>query len=161
MPSPPAPLLTTAAVALTAAIGSAGTDPSSRWYRRLDKPSWQPPGAAFGVIWTTLYALLSLAGARALNRAAEHDDPGARGRYTRAYAANLALNAGWTWTFFRAERPKLAVAESAVLAASTADLARRSWQLDRTAGAALVPYAAWTSFATVLSAEIARRNPGA
>lgn len=161
MTTPPAPLLTGAAVAVTAAIGSVGTSSSSRWYRKLDKPSWQPPGAVFPVVWTILYTLLGLAGARALNRATEQPDPEVRSRYTRAYGANLVLNAGWTWTFFRAERPKLAVAESAVLAASTIDLTRRTWTLDRTAGVALLPYAAWTSFATVLSAEIARRNPGA
>jgi tryptophan-rich sensory protein len=77
----------------------------------------------------------------------------------RAYLANLALNAGWTWLFFRTRRPALATAEAALLAASTADLARRSWALDRPAGAALVPYAAWTSFAAALTAAIARRNP--
>ena len=46
-----------------------------------------------------------------------------------------------------------------LLAASTADLARRSWAVDRRAGAALVPYAVWTSFAAALSGAIARRNP--
>ncbi|TWF75669.1 TspO/MBR related protein [Pseudonocardia hierapolitana] len=45
-------LLTTAAVAVTAAVGRLGTDVSSRWYRRLDKPSWQPPGVAFPLVWT-------------------------------------------------------------------------------------------------------------
>lgn len=161
MTTPPAPLITTAAVALTAAVGTAGTDTSSLWYRRLDKPSWQPPGPAFGIVWTVLYGLLGLAGARSLDRAADEADPEASRSYSRAYAANLILNAGWTWAFFKAKRPKLSVAQSALLAASTVDLARRSWRLDRTAGAALIPYAAWTSFATVLSGEIARRNPEA
>ncbi|GAA2706326.1 hypothetical protein GCM10010429_16830 [Micromonospora olivasterospora] len=48
---------TSAAVALTAAIGAAATDPSTRWYRRLRKPSWQPPAAAFPAVWTPLYGL--------------------------------------------------------------------------------------------------------
>ncbi len=46
-----------------------------------------------------------------------------------------------------------------LLAVSTADLARRSRVLDRRAGAALVPYVAWTPFAAALTAAIARRNP--
>lgn len=46
-----------------------------------------------------------------------------------------------------------------MLIASTVDLARRTRQLDTVGGAALVPYAAWTAFATALTAELARRNP--
>ena len=49
--------------------------------------------------------------------------------------------------------------EAVLLAASTADPARRSWTVDRRAGAVLVPYAAWTSFAAALTASIARRDP--
>lgn len=150
-------LLTTAAVAVTAGVGSVGTDVSSRWYRGLDKPSWQPPGAAFPVVWTALYALLAGSGARALDRAQLDGEPSRR-RFLAAYGANLALNAGWTWSFFRAKRPALAVAEALALVTSTVDLTRRTWQLDRNAGIALLPYVAWTTYATALTAELARRN---
>lgn len=150
---------TSAAVGATAVVGTVGTDVASSWYRRLDKPPWQPPGPVFGGVWTVLYVLLALTGGRALTAIDRHG-PGARQRrgYVRAYAANLALNAGWPWVFFRAESPLLAVVESGVLTASTADLVRRTWQADPTAGVALLPYLTWVTGATVLSAEIARRN---
>ena len=155
----PRPLLiTSAAVAVTAAVGTAGTDTTSRWYRRLDKPSWQPPGPAFGIAWTLLYVLLAGAGARALRRSEQEDEAGSGSRYLRAYGTNLVLNAGWTWAFFRAKRPALALAEVLVLEASTVDLARRTWRLDRPSGVALLSYAAWVTYATALTAEIARRN---
>lgn len=150
-------LITTAAVAATAVAGKIGTDVSSRWYKRLDKPSWQPPGAAFPVVWSALYTLIAGGGARALHRA-EQEGPQARNRYLGAYGTNLALNAGWTWSFFTAQNPPLAAAEVLALEASTLDLVRRTWQLDRNAGIALLPYAAWTTFATALTVEIARRN---
>ncbi|GAA0926965.1 tryptophan-rich sensory protein [Pseudonocardia zijingensis] len=150
-------MITTAAVAATAAAGKVGTDVTSRWYRRLDKPSWQPPGAAFPVVWSVLYALIAGSGARALDRA-EQEGPQARNRYLGAYGTNLALNAGWTWSFFTAQNPPPATLEVLALEASTLDLVRRTWQLDRNAGIALLPYAAWTTFATALTAEIARRN---
>ena len=42
--------------------------------------------------------------------------------------------------------------------ASSADLVRRAWKSAPERGALLAPYAVWTGFATVLSAEIARLN---
>jgi benzodiazapine receptor len=149
----PAYLTAVTTVGVTALAGSAGTDVNSRWYRRLDKPPWQPPGPVFGTVWTVLYALLAMAGGRALSH-------GASRRHVRAFGLNLVLNAGWSWVFFRAHRPVLAVVESAALTVSTVDLARRTWPLDRVAGVSLLPYAAWVTGATVLSGDLARRNSG-
>ena len=62
-------LVTSVAAAVTAAVGGAGTDVTSRWYAQLDKPSWQPPGPAFGIVWGVLYVLLAGAAGRGLDRA--------------------------------------------------------------------------------------------
>ncbi|GAA3456639.1 TspO/MBR family protein [Dactylosporangium matsuzakiense] len=147
-------LKTTAAVTVAAGIGSLVTRPGDRWYRHLEKPAWQPPPKAFPLVWTPLYGLIAFAGARALDASRGP----ARRQFAVAYAANLALNAGWTAVFFGARRPRAALAEIALLNASNLDLLRRAWQADRTAGAALAPYVAWTGFATALNASIARRN---
>ena len=149
---------TTAAVVTTALVGGAATDPSSRWYRRLDAPAWQPPPAVFGPVWTALYGSIAWSGARVLDRQSREDRSADRSRYLVAYGANLALNAGWSLSFFGAQRPVLAAVDNAVLAGSTYDLVRRTWQEDAVAGAVLLPYAAWVTFAAALSAEIARRN---
>lgn len=149
-------LRTSAAVAATAVIGSLGTDVQSRWYRQLDKPTWQPPGAAFGPAWTTLYGLMALASARTLDRV---EEPEERRAFAAAFGANLVLNAGWTWLFFKAHRPRWALAEIVLLEASTLDLTRRAAKADPHAAAMLVPYAGWVAFATALNAAIARRNP--
>lgn len=69
------------------------------------------------------------------------------------------LNTAWTPLFFRLRRPWWAAAEAAALTVSSADLARRARPVSPPAAAALVPYAAWCGFATVLSTAIARRNP--
>jgi tryptophan-rich sensory protein len=145
---------TAAGVAAAAAAGSAATRPGSTWYQSLEKPRWQPPPAAFPVVWTSLYALIALAAARALNRL----PPAERRRFWRTYAINLGLNAGWTGVFFGARRPGLALAEIAALNWSNVTLLRRAWRTDRLAGAALLPYVAWTGFATVLNGTIAARN---
>lgn len=152
---PPSLLRTSAAVAATAVVGTLGTDVKSAWYRNLDKPRWQPPGAAFGPAWTALYALLALASARTVDRLGR---PEARRAFATAFGVNLALNAGWNWLFFKAHRPRLALTEIVVLEASTLDLTRRATRADCTAAAMLTPYAAWVAFATALNAAIARRN---
>jgi tryptophan-rich sensory protein len=147
---------TSAAVVATAVIGGLGTDVTSRWYQDLDKPAWQPPGAAFGPAWTTLYGLMALASARTLDRA---EEPGERRAFATAFGANLVLNAGWNWLFFKARRPRWALAEILLLEASTLDLTRRAAKADAGSARMLVPYAGWVAFATALNAAIARRNP--
>ena len=148
-------------VALTAAGAVAGTIPSERgtrsaWYRSLRKPRIQPPAAVFPVVWTGLYVATAAASAVAQAEADETQ----RRRYQAALAANMALNAGWCWTFFSWHRLGASVGVAAALAASTADLARRAGSLRRGAGVALVPYAGWTAFATVLTEAIRRANTG-
>jgi tryptophan-rich sensory protein len=134
-------------VVAAAVVGGIGTRPSSTWYRSLDKPSWQPPSWVFGPVWTALYASIAVGTARAMERA----DAAERWSLEQQLWANMALNAGWCWLFFSAERPKAALAEIAVLEASTLALTRRV--------PALAPYAAWNGFATALNAAIVRRNP--
>lgn len=149
--------ITSGAVALCAAVGSLATQPDSTWYRRLDLPPWQPPKLAFPVVWTALYAGVAASGAAALTEIDRAKGQG-RGRYLAALGANLALNSGWSLVFWRLRSPGAAAVESAVLTASAVDLARRTGTVHRTAGKALAPYAIWCGFATVLSAEIHRRN---
>lgn len=145
---------TVPAVVATAVVGGLGTRPGSPWYRSLDKPSWQPPAAVFGPTWSGLYALIAGGSARAMAAM----PPAERASYERALWANLALNAGWCWLFFTAERPRLALAEIVLLEASTLDLVRRAAAADPAAAAALAPYAAWNGFAAALNASIALRN---
>jgi tryptophan-rich sensory protein len=147
---------TCAAVATTAGVGVLGTDVTSRWYWHLDKPAWQPPGAAFGPAWTTLYALMAVASARTLDRL---DEPAERRAFATAFGANLMLNAAWNWLFFKARRPRWALAEILLMEVSTLDLTRRAAHVDRPAAKMLLPYAGWVAFATALNASIARRNP--
>jgi tryptophan-rich sensory protein len=139
---------------VAALLGGLATDPDSRWFRDLQKPPWYPPPQAFGIVWTGLYTGIAWASGEVFAH-------GGGPSFGRAYAVNLALNAGWTPVFFRAHRPWAAAAESAVLTASTADLVRRASRVSPRAAAVLIPYAAWTAFATALTVAIGRRNrPG-
>lgn len=144
-----------AIVGVTALVGSLLTDPNSRWYKSLDLPPWQPPAVAFPVVWSALYAGTTVASAAAI---AELPEPQANS-FKTALVANMVLNAGWSGVFFRAHRPAAATVVAGALAASSADLARRAGASPGTLRKlTLGSYAAWCTFATALSGEIARRN---
>jgi tryptophan-rich sensory protein len=146
---------TTLSVGATSGIGSIASQPRiTRWYSRLRKPSYVPPNGVFPVAWTTLYADIAVTSATAIDRLrAAGRDKEAR-NYVVALAANLILNAGWSWLFFKYQKLGASAIGAAVLAASSADLARRTAAADPRAGAALVPYPLWCAFATVMSGHI-------
>jgi tryptophan-rich sensory protein len=99
---------------------------------------------------------MAVASARTLDRL---DEPAERRAFATAFGTNLMLNAGWNWLFFRARRPRWALAEILLMEVSTLDLTRRAAHVDRPAAKMLIPYAGWVAFATALNASIAARNP--
>ncbi|MFJ1563708.1 tryptophan-rich sensory protein [Streptomyces erythrochromogenes] len=62
--------------------------------------------------------------------------------------------------FFAARSPRGGLVGTALLTLSTLDVLRVTARVDRTAAAALTPYAAWCACATTLNADIVRRNGG-
>ena len=147
--------LTAAGCALAVAVlGGLSTD-IGPWYASLRRPAWQPSDAWFGPVWTALYALCALSGTMAWRAA-----PTATARQTLllAWALNAFLNVAWSLLFFRLRRPDWALLEVGLLWASIAALVVLSVRHRRAAGALLLPYLAWVSFAAVLNREIVRLN---
>ena len=144
---------------LVALLGSRLTIPNlGGWYRRLDKPAWNPPDRVFGPVWTVLYLLMGVAAVRVwrARRAGRDVHPA-----LALYGVQLGLNLAWSWLFFDRRRLDLALADFAALDVAIAGTAVAFGRVRPDAGLLLVPYLAWSAFATVLNAEIARRNdPG-
>ncbi|WP_326570013.1 tryptophan-rich sensory protein [Actinacidiphila glaucinigra] len=143
-----------AAVAAAATIGIAAADTRSAWYQRLPKPSRQPPPWAFSATRIPLYAGIAWSGGRAWCQAGH----GERMALATALAVNLSLNAAWSWMFFVARSPRAGLAGALLLNASNVHLIRRAARSDLHAAAALLPYAAWSWFASALNARIAHLN---
>lgn len=78
---------------------------------------------------------------------------------SRRLGANLALNTGWTWLFFRRRNPRAALAGTLLLDLSNAGLIRQLARTDPVAARTPLPYAAWCAFATALNVSLTRRNP--
>lgn len=151
---------TSAAVTACAVVGIAATIPvtDSRWFRQLQKPSWQPPNALFGPVWTLLYADIAVVAALHLADCLDAGETDEARRDAVALGVNLLLNAGWSVVFWRGRSLPAATAVAAALAASSTDLVRRVGRRPER-GAVLAPYAAWSTFATFLTGALWRRNP--
>jgi tryptophan-rich sensory protein len=138
------------AVAATAFFGSQFTPSGStgEWYDALDKPPFTPPSAAFPIAWTTLYILMAVAGYRV-----SHDR-----RAISFWGVQLALNAAWSPIFFGLRSPGLALIDIVALLAMIALATREAARVDKPAAWMMAPYLGWVTFATLLNAEIVRRN---
>ena len=136
-----------------AALGSWATVRGLRdWYPALRKPSWNPPNAVFGPVWTTLY--LAMAVAVWLVWRSGGDVAVALG----LFALQLALNAAWSVVFFGQRNPRGGLVVIVVLWLAIAATLVVFVSIDPLAGALLIPYLAWVTFASVLNGAIARLN---
>jgi tryptophan-rich sensory protein len=149
-----------AAVAGAAWFGSRYSPKDARtrlWYSRLEKPNYNPPNYVLPFAWGTLYTLMAISGWRVWQ---EKDSP-ERSKALRLWAAQLASNAEWTKLFFGEHRPVRALADVIALESMIVRYIATARKVDAGAALCFVPYAAWVGFATVLNADIARRNPDA
>lgn len=128
---------------------------TEEWYRGLDKPPYNPPNAVFPIVWPVLYTLMTTAGWRVWRQ------PGsARRTWSLAlWAAQIPVNAAWTYFFFGRQAPVEALADNFLLEGLLLGFIVAAEEIDRPAAACFVPYAAWVGFAVLLNAEIVRRNP--
>lgn len=136
-------------------MGTFFTDLSiGTWYPTLIKPAWTPSGATIGLIWTILYGLMAIAA-----WVVWLDGGVKRQRHPLGlYALQLLLNLGWTFVFFGLRSPGIALVEIGVLWMAILVTSVSFWRTSRLAGALMVPYLIWVSFAAALNAKIWRLN---
>jgi benzodiazapine receptor len=75
------------------------------------------------------------------------------------FAVQLGANALWSWLFFAWRQGALSFAEILVLWCLILATTISFWRTSKLAGALLLPYLAWVSFASVLAYTIWRANP--
>lgn len=142
-----------AAVVLVLACGA--LFPPGDWYSALRKPTWQPPSWVFGPVWSSLYALLTIALALMLKARR-----GPRRRVALGwFGLQLGLNAAWTPLFFGLQRPDLAFLVICALWIALLGSILAAFKLRPLAGWLQVPTLAWVSFALVLNGVIFALNP--
>lgn len=124
------------------------------WYLTITKPAWNPPGWIFGPAWITLYTLMGIA---AYLLWQQRSLPEAKIALW-VYGIHLIFNALWSILFFGLKNPALAFAEIVVLLLLITATIVLFWRIHPLAGALLLPYLAWVSFATYLNYTIWQLN---
>lgn len=140
---------------IAAAIGSAASIQASPFYTQLIRPEWAPPPNLFGPVWTILYALMGIAawlvwragGFRAARKA------------LTLFLVQLAVNALWSWLFFGWRLGGLAFADIILLWMLIVATLIAFWRVRPLAGALLIPYLIWVSFASALNYSVWQLNP--
>ena len=138
-----------------AGLGAAASVHAGPFYAQLARPAWAPPASLFGPVWTVLYALMAIA-AWSVWRVAGF---GAARAALGLFLVQLAANALWSWLFFGWHRGALAFADILLLWVLIAATLLAFWRIRPLAGALLLPYLAWVSFAAVLNVAVWQANP--
>jgi tryptophan-rich sensory protein len=139
---------------IAAAIGSIASIRAASFYSQLARPNWAPPPDLFGPVWTVLYALMGIAawlvwrtgGFQAAQTA------------LTLFLVQLAFNALWSWLFFGWHQGALAFADIIVLWVLIVATLVAFWRINVVAGALLIPYLLWVSFATALNYSVWQLN---
>lgn len=138
-----------------AAVGAVASIQAASFYGSLARPSWAPPSSVFAPVWNVLYLLMTisvwLVWREHVTRTVRHA--------LVLFVAQLALNALWSWLFFAWRHGRWAFVEILVLWVMIAATLAAFWRIRTLAGALLLPYLAWVSFATALAYQTWRLNP--
>jgi tryptophan-rich sensory protein len=140
-------------VAILSGLASAGG--TVDWYRQIEKPSFTPPSWVFGPVWTLLYLMMGIAAFLVWKRGLEK--PGVR-LALLVFLIHLAFNGAWSILFFGMQLPGIAFADIILLWCAIGLTVFLFFRQSTTAGALLVPYWGWVSFASVLNFYIWRLN---
>ncbi|MCZ7484390.1 TspO/MBR family protein [Rhizobium rhizogenes] len=136
-------------VAIGALIGV--NNVPGEWYQSLQKPFFNPPNWIFGPVWTTLYVLIGIAGARTWIRKR-------MGTRMRLWFTQMVLNFLWSPIFFGMQSPAGALIIIIPMLVCLLAFIALTYRRDRISMWLFVPYALWVAFATVLNASIGILN---
>jgi benzodiazapine receptor len=141
---------------LAAFVGSIFTTPNvPTWYASLARPAFAPPDWVFAPVWTALFTLMGISAYLVWLEAPT--DPRAKTALL-VFVLQLAVNVSWSAAFFGLRSPLAGLVVIALLWALIALTIQKFRAISRTAGALLLPYIIWVSFAAVLNFAIWRLN---
>lgn len=130
---------------------------NAAWYASLRKPRFNPPEALMPVIWTVIESLLAFTGFRLMRRSPSR----ARNRALFGWGVITLMIGGWSLIFFGRKNLAASAAASAAMVAGGVYTYQTTRAVDVAAARAVLPFIAWTGFATLLATTIWRMNRNA
>jgi translocator protein len=138
-------------------IGSYFTVPSiPTWYAGLVKPDLTPPSWVFAPVWTALYVMMGLSLYLMLLQGLNNRDVLFG---VVLFAFQLLLNVSWSFAFFSMHSLFLALMVIIALWAILLCTVIQAFRVTAGAGAFLLPYFIWVSFAMYLNYALMQLNP--
>lgn len=140
----------------TSAVGAAASIQAKTFYSQLLQPPWAPPASVFGPVWSVLFGLMALAAWLVWRNGGFRNNRLA----LSLFLVQLAVNALWSWLFFAWQLGAFAFVDILFLWALIAAAIALFWRVQPLAGAILIPYLLWVSFAAALNYSVWQLNPG-
>jgi len=137
-------------------FGSIFTTPSiPTWYAALNKPFFTPPNWLFAPAWTTLFILMGIALFLVWIKGFKKKEVKGAMLF---FLIQLILNVAWSFYFFYWKTPFWALIDIIILWFFILLTLIQFWKINKTAGALLIPYLLWVSFASLLNYSVWKLN---
>jgi tryptophan-rich sensory protein len=117
------------------------------WYNNLNRPTWQPPGFIFGIIWPYNFVVLGIAAFAIGQRASK---PVAF-TYLAFFALSVAAALVWAFQFYRPHNFIAAAIALTATAVLTIPMSYILFTISLPLAIAVMPYQVWVAIAATLS----------
>jgi benzodiazapine receptor len=125
------------------------------WYAFINKPAFNPPNWVFAPVWTILYTMMGVAVFLVWRKGL--NNPEVRGALL-IFILQLVLNSLWSIVFFGNQSIVGGMVVIVLLWLVILWTMIRFFTVSKFAGALLVPYIAWVSFALILNVALVVLN---
>lgn len=122
---------------------------STMGFDSINKPSFNPPGIVFPIVWTILYILMGISCYLIYT-----SNSSKKTEALRVYALQLILNMLWTLFFFNLKWYLFSFFWIIALISLVSIMIYRFIKINKTAGYLQIPYLIWLIFASVLNLSI-------
>ena len=143
------------AIVLIYVIGSGlWVNTGDNWYANINKPSWQPPGFIFGIIWPYNFIVLGIAATVIGQRASKP----AAFTYIAFFALSVAAALTWAYLFYRPHNLTAAALALTSTALLTIPMTYILFTISIPMAIAVMPYQVWVAIAATLNWSIRALN---
>ena len=139
---------------LIGSLGAFWTSSDGDWYKKINKPSFNPPSWVFAPVWTLLFSLMGVA----LYLVWIAPSSKIRTIALVLFGVQFVFNVLWSYLFFGLNNPLASLIEIFVLLVFILITGIYFYFINRFAGYLLIPYFLWVSFASFLNYSLWKLN---